>query len=453
MSERRAKGLCYYCDEKYTPGHYLKHKKTQLYIMEVDEKEEFFEASDEQVQDETEGDIAQISVSVVAGITESYRTMKVRGLHGKKILYILIDSGATHNFMDPVMAEKLGCLVHPPNMTRVAVADGGKLRVRWRLEQFQWRFQNTTFQQDMMLIPLGNFDMVLGVQWLSTLGPITWGFSQLEMQFKINNKRVVLHGIKEGNLNEVKATKMDKLQNEQAQISMIYVHQAELREEVEVCALEGQGQNIVPELHKLLENYDDIFTEPTTLPPLRGQHDHRIPLMEGSNPVNQRPYRYTIYQKNEIDKMVQILLEAGTIQPSSSSYDSPVILVKKKDGTWRLCVDYRNLNGMTIKDRFPIPLIEDLMDEFGRSKIYSKIDLREGYHQVRMDPNDIHKTAFKTHSGHYEYLVMPFGLKNAPATYHLMNSVFKDFLRKFVLIFYDDILIYSESMESHIQHL
>lgn len=231
------------------------------------------------------------------------------------------------------------------------------------------------------------------------------------MQFKINKKRVVLHGIKEGNLKEVKTTKMDKLQEDHAQISMIYVHQAESSEEVEVCSLDVQDQHLCAELQQLLESYDGIFAEPTTLPPLRGQHDHMIPLMEGSNPVNQRPYRYALYQKNEKDKMDLSLLEAGTIQTSSISYASPVVLVKKKDGTWRLCVDYRNLNGMTVKDRFSIPLIEDLMDELGGSQIYSKIDLRAGYHQVRMDPNDIHKTAFKIHSGHYEYLVMPFGLQ------------------------------------------
>lgn len=116
MSDRRAKGLCYYCDQKYTPGHYLKQKKTQLYMLETEDNEEFFEAEDGSKQNEEEGDIAHISVSAVAGITENYRTMKVRGVHGKKVLYILIDSGSTHYFMDPTVAEKLECTIKPPQM-------------------------------------------------------------------------------------------------------------------------------------------------------------------------------------------------------------------------------------------------------------------------------------------------------------------------------------------------
>ena len=261
-------------------------------------------------------------------------------MHEKRVLYILIDSGSTHNFMDPKMSEKLGCTVKEPKMTRVAVADGGKLTVKGRVEHFKLRFQNTTFCQDVMLIPLGNCDMVLGVQWLSLLGPITWDFMQLEMQFKYLGKRVVLHGIKHSVVHEVKAAKL-KLSEEQAQISLLYVQHTEMGESPSIYSMEvSKDKELSPELDGLLTEYADLFEEPTELPPHRPLHDHKIPLIEGSNSVNQRPYRYALYQKTEIDKMVQSLLEAGTIQNSSSPYASPVVFVKKKDNSWRLCVDY-----------------------------------------------------------------------------------------------------------------
>ncbi|CAM8925392.1 unnamed protein product [Rhodiola kirilowii] len=256
------------------------------------------------------------------------------------------------------------------------------------------------------------------------------------MEFTINGTKHILRGVTKPQCKLIKGSSLNKLMLQGPQIALLQVREFS---ETNTPLLEtsplilshiavtgaDMGKDIA--LQQLLSSYSDLFEELLTLPPFREGFNHQIPVVEGANPINQRPYRYSTLQKDVIDKLIQDMLHQGIIQYSTSPYASPVILVKKKDGSWRLCIDYRGLNHQTIKDKYPIPLLEDLLDELGGSKYFSKLDLRAGFHQLRMDPHDVYKTAFKTHSGHYEYLVMPFGLTNAPCTFQgLMNHIFRD---------------------------
>ena len=179
-----------------------------------------------------------------------------------------------------------------------------------------------------------------------------------------------------------------------------------------------------------------------------------IELLPGTGPISKRPYRMPTKGLEEIKKQIKKLLDKGYIRPSSSPWGSPVLLVEKKDGSLRMVVDYRGLNEVTIKNKYPLPMINDLFDRLQGAKVFSKIDLRSGYHQLKIREQDIPKTAFTTRYGLYEYTVMSFGLTNAPAYFmNLMNKVFMEFLDKFVVVFIDDILVFSKNEEEHEEHL
>ncbi|MCO5583684.1 hypothetical protein L7F22_037597 [Adiantum nelumboides] len=188
------------------------------------------------------------------------------------------------------------------------------------------------------------------------------------------------------------------------------------------------------------------------LPPERPE-DHAIDLAPGSSPPNRPPYRVSAAQQKEIMSQVEELLEKGLIQPISSSFCSSVLLVQKKDSSWRMCIDYRALNKNTIKNRFPKPRIDDILDKLEGTAMFSRIDLKSGYHQIRIRSEDVHKTALRTTFGLYKFLVMPFGLTNAPATFiRMMDRIFRPH-QQFVGTFFDDMIVYSKNEEEHRHHL
>ncbi|GKE48245.1 putative mitochondrial protein [Tanacetum coccineum] len=287
--------------------------------------------------------------------------------------------------------------------------------------------------------------MVLGIQWLATLGDMQCNFKKLIMKFNHKGRQIVLRGMSKTHVHWMQGNEGMLKQAELSSMAFCVYP-------VQLCQMESVG-SVFAEVEQVLTQFDEVFEIPKDLP-LQRSHDHQIPLMPNTPPINVRPYRHPPNQKDAIEGMVKELMDSGVIRASKSPFSSPIVMVKKKDGTWRMCIDYRQLNKHTVKDKFPIPVIEELIDELHGSVVFSKLDLRSGYHQIRMKEDDICKTAFRAHEGHYEFLVMPFGLTNAPLTFQsLMNTVFKAFLRKFMLVFFDDILIYSKNLEVHCVHL
>ena len=190
--------------------------------------------------------------------------------------------------------------------------------------------------------------------------------------------------------------------------------------------------------------YPDVFPEDLPGVTPERQVEFRIDLVPVATPLAKSPYRLAPAEMQELSSQLSELLDKGFIRPSYSPWGAPVLFVKKKDGSFRMCIDYRELNKLTVKNRYPLPRIDDLFDQLQGASYFSKIDLRSGYHQLKVREEDIPKTAFRTRYGHYEFVVMPFGLTNAPAAFmDLMNRICRPFLDNFVIVFIDDILVYS----------
>jgi hypothetical protein len=203
-----------------------------------------------------------------------------------------------------------------------------------------------------------------------------------------------------------------------------------------------------------VSKFPDVFTEELLDMPPERKVEFAIELIPGTAPISKRAYRVSEPELVELKKQIDELLEKGYIIPSTSPWAAPVLFVEKKDGMKRMCIGYRALNEVTVKNKYPLPRIEDLFDQLRGANVFSKIDLRSSYHQLRIRPSDIPKATFITKYGLYEFMVMSFGLTNAPAYFmYLTNSVFMDYLDKFVVVFIDDILIYSQNEQEHEKHL
>ncbi len=257
-------------------------------------------------------------------------------------------------------------------------------------------------------------------------------------------------------LNVVSAKQMVRMsRHEPVYLTFVYPTEEASSQSLSCASINTSGDRAPAYEEQIEQEYADVFRDslPKELPPRR-ELDHRIELVPGSAPPNRATYRMSPKELDELRKQLNDLVEHGFIQPSKSPFGAPVLFVKKKDGSMRMCVDYRALNKITIKNKYPLPRIDELFDRLRGAKWFSSIDLYSGYHQVRIHPEDVPKTAFRTRYGHYEFCVLPFGLTNAPATFmNLMNDVLRPHLDSSVVVFIDDILIYSKTKEEHDKHV
>ena len=289
-------------------------------------------------------------------------------------------------------------------------------------------------------------DLILGRKWAKNHRAIVDCFND-QVNFCYQGKSYNLTGRNPETDNEISVNSICRDYEKGFPLYAVYVRELKVQD---------KGDQHHRDISKILSEYKDVFPDelPKGLPPERSGGDFKIELKDGSKPAKRGLYRMSQAELEETKTQVEKLLDMGFVRPSVSPWAAPVLFASKKDGGLRFCIDYRALNRLTVKNSYPLPRIDGILDQLSSAKYFSAIDLRSGYHQVRISEEDIPKTAFNTRYGHYEFTVVPFGLTNAPAAFmSIMNNIFTDYSEKFVLIYLDDILVYSDSWEEHLQHL
>ncbi|GJZ09570.1 putative reverse transcriptase domain-containing protein [Tanacetum coccineum] len=359
---------------------------------------------------------------------------------------ILFDTGADRSFVSNTFSALIN--ITPTTLEShydIELADGKIIGVKTIIRGFTLNFMNHPFNIDLMPVPLGSFDVIIGMDWLTKYhGVIIYDEKIVRVPFR--GEMLIFQGNgnnqrEKSRLNIISCTKAQEYLSKGCDVFLAHITMKEAKDKSEGKRLED-----VPIVRDFPEDLPGIS-------PAR-QVEFQIDLVPGAAPVAWAPYRLALSEMKELAEQLKELTEKGFIRPNSSPWGAPVLFVKKKDGSFHMCIDYRELNKLTVKNRYPLPRIDDLFDQLQRSSVYSKIDLRSGYHQLRVREEDIPKTAFRTRYGHYEFQVMPFGLTNALAVFmDLMNRVCKPYLDKFVIVFINDILIYSKNKEEHEEHL
>lgn len=370
-----------------------------------------------------------------------YVTAKVNGFNTKALL----DSGANQNLVSSNVAAQMGLklsketgwmrAVDQPAKPLLGIAHGVPIEIG------SWRGSI-----NLNVVELKDYHMVIGLDFMERVLPLSFTedgciqFRSGGMDYRVAVERIP---VGTGMLSAMQVSKGIKK-----------------GEETYLVAYKEEGMipnslAVPNEIVSILDEFTDVMPPelPKKLPPRRGV-DHAIELEPGAKPPAMVPYRMAPPELDELKKQLKELLDAGYIRPSKAPYGAPVLFQKKHDGSLRMCIDYRALNKVTIKNKYPIPLVDDLFDKLGKAQWFSKLDLRSGYWQVRIAEGDEEKTTCVTRYGSYEFLVMPFGLTNAPATFcTLMNKIFHPYMDKFVVVYLDDIVVYSESLQDHVQHL
>jgi hypothetical protein len=397
MVECQLKGLFYNCDEKYFSGHKCKEKNIFMAISEDVPEEDvivpliegpsLLNATQELV-DPLEVD-PLISFHALTGFSAPQMLKLIGYIKHKKVI-ILVDSGSTHTFIHHHISQETNCYIRDVNNFQIMIANGGYMKCGGRCENVHLQIRHHQLKSHMFSIDMGGCDIVLGVEWLHTLGPILMDFKELTMQFQQEGKMYQCQGLTASSPEIISSHRMENILTDIiAQLHYIQV---------------VETPSVHPDLKAIISTHQVVFSTPQGLPPSHGVHDHSIPLVPGSLPPNVRPYHHPFSPKNEIEKIVQELLQAGGIH----LYSSLVVMVLKKEGNWRMFPDFRSLNNLTIKDKFPIHVIDDILDYMSGAQYFTKLDLCSDYHQIHMQEDDIPKTSFRTHEGHYEFLVMPF---------------------------------------------